>query len=142
MKDRYVDQRTAFVENLYTNLKKEAEKVKLERNKIASSVNDYLRSGLTESECAELLIVDGLGRETAEGYIAMAQDNRGMAFSEDDEEYSFVFEDCYGNVYSSHDINRRVTASSATEAWEKANELVGDDNDYEIDRIVSVDRIY
>jgi len=138
MKNKYVDQRTSFVENLYNNLKKEAEKAKVERDIIASSVNEYLRSGLTESECIELLIVDGMGRDTAEGYIAMAQDER---FVGDEQEYSFVFEDGYGNVYSSYDINKTIIASSESEAWEKANNLTGDDRTYEIDNIVSVNRV-
>jgi DNA-binding transcriptional regulator LsrR (DeoR family) len=137
MKRKYVDQRTDFVESLYTNLKREAEKAKNERDLIASSVNEYLSSGLNEAECAELLIVEGMSRETAEGYIAIAQDERGCS---GEQEYSFVFEDCYGNVYSSYDINRTIIASSTSDAWDKANEMIGDSSAYEIDNIISVDR--
>jgi hypothetical protein len=140
MKPEYVDQRTLFVDSLYAHLKREAEQVKLEYNKFASTAREYVESGLSESEAVELLIVDGLDRDAALGYIAMAKE-MGDSESEEDQEFSFVFEDIYGNVFSSHDINRTITASSNKEAFQKACSLIGDDNDYEIQSILSVERI-
>jgi len=149
MKPEYVDQRTLFVDSLYMHLKKEAQKVKEEYNKHASTARDYVESGLSESEAVELLIVDGLDRDAAKGYIAMAKDMGSGATGEDDKyngykdhkEYSFVFEDVYGNVFTSHDIDKVITASSRKQAFRKACSLIGDDNDYEIQSILSVERI-
>ena len=140
MKSKYVGQRTLFVDSLYSHLKKQTEKVKREHNKYASLASDYLSSGLLESEVVELLVVDGLGRETAESYIAMAQD-LGPSNDGEGDEFSFVFEDVYGNVYSSHEVGKIIVAASNEEAWEKANELIGDDTEYEIQSILSVSRI-
>lgn len=140
MKPEYVDQRTLFVDSLYTHLKKEAEKVKVEYNKYASSAYDYLDSGLSESEVVELLIVDGLDREAAQGYIAIAKD-MSEEEGEEDVEFSFVFEDVYGNVFTSHDIDKTITASSKEEAFKMACTLIGDDNEYEIQSILSVEKV-
>jgi hypothetical protein len=139
-KIRYVDQRTLFVDSLYAHLKKEAEKVKIEYNKFASTAREYIESGLSESEAVELLVVDGLDRDAALGYISMAKEMGGSEDGED-KEFSFVFEDIYGNVFSSHDINRTITASSNKEAFQIACSLIGDDNDYEIQSILSVERV-
>jgi hypothetical protein len=140
MKPNYVNQRTLFVDSLYAQLKKEAAKVKVEYNRYASITKEYVESGLSDSEVTELLIVDGLDRDAAEGYISMAKDH--ITENEDlEDEFSFVFEDIYGNVFSSHDIDRTVTASTEAEAFNKASSLVGDDTEYEIQSILSVDRI-
>jgi len=139
MKPEYVDQRTLFVDSLYAHLKKEAEKVKVEYNKFASVAREYIESGLSDSEAAELLVVDGLDRDAALGYVTMARD--GGVGGDDEQEFSFVFEDIYGNVYSSHDINRTVTASTDEEAFQRACTLIGDDSHYEIQSILSVERI-
>lgn len=139
MKPQYIDQRTLFVDSLYAHLKKETEKVKTEYNRYASLAHDYIESGLDDSEVAELLIVDGLDRDAAKGYISMAKDNWGG--EERDQEFSFVFEDVYGNVFSSHDIGKTIFASSEEEAFKKASCLTGDDSEYEIQNIISVDLI-
>jgi len=139
MQPKYIDQRTLFVDSLYTHLKKEAEKVKVEYNKYASLAHDYIESGLDDQEVTELLIVDGLDRDAAQGYISMAKDN--WADDESDQEFSFVFEDIYGNVFSSHDIGKTILASSKEEAIKKASLLVGDDNEYEIQSIITVDSL-
>ena len=137
-----INQRTLFVDSLYSTLKKEAKKVESEYNKYAETANDYLSSGLSEAESVELLIVDGLDREAALGYVAMAND-MGTQSSDntDGSEYSFVFEDTFGNIFSSYDIDHTVVASSHTDAWQKAGELIGDDTDFEIKNIISVDKI-
>ena len=140
MKLGHVDQKTLFVDSLYAHLKKEAEKVKTEYTKYASTAREYLESGLSDLEAAELMIVDGLDRDAALGYIAMAKDVGGCDSGED-EEFSFVFEDTYGNIYSSHDINITITASNETDAFIQASSLIGDDNEYEIQNILSVDRV-
>jgi len=136
----YVDQRTLFVDALYTHLKKEAEKVQDEYNKYASSAREYVTSGLSDSEAIELLIVDGVDREAAQSYITMAKE-MGVSTEDEDIEFSFVFEDVYGNVFTSHDINKTVFASSNSEAFQKACTLIGDDNEYEIQSILSVERV-
>jgi hypothetical protein len=143
MKQKYVDQRTLFVDSLYAHLKKEAEAVKKQYNKIASTARDYLESGLSDSEVAELLVVDGLDREAAMSYIEMVKEAGDFESEEGEEnqEFSFVFEDVYGNVFSSYDIDKIVTASSEKDAFQKACSLIGDDNYYEIQSILSVERI-
>lgn len=134
-----IDQKTLFVDSLYSRLRKEADKAKHEYNKFANLASSYITAGLSEAESVELLIIDGLDRDAAEGYVTMAQD---MSVEEDGgEEYSFAFEDNYGNVFSSYDIHKVITASSMEDAWEQANELVGDDNDNEIQNIISVKKI-
>ena len=135
-----INQKTLFVESLYNTLRKEAKKAEVEYNKYASTASEYLSSGLSESEAAELLIVDGLDREAALGYVAMAKD-AGDSPIDAENEYSFVFEDSFGNVFSSYDIDKTITASSSSEAWQKAGELVGDDREFEIKNILSVDKI-
>ena len=140
MKPEYIDQRTLFVDSLYAHLKKEAEKVKVEYNKFASIAREYIESGLSDSEAAELMVVDGLDRDAALSYITMAKEIGGLD-TEDEQEFSFVFEDIYGNVFSSHDINRTVTASNDDEAFQRACSLIGDDSYYEIQSILSVERI-
>jgi hypothetical protein len=140
MKPEYVDQRTLFVDSLYAHLKKEAEKVKTEYNKFANTARDYVESGLSDSEAAELLVVDGLDRDAALSYVAMAKE-MGDSSEGEEQEFSFVFEDIYGNVFSSHDIERTITASSDKEAFQKACSLIGDDNDYEIQSILSVEKV-
>jgi len=139
MEPTYIDQRTLFVDSLYTHLKKETEKVKVEYRKFASRAHDYIESGLDDSEVTELLIVDGLDRDAAQSYITMAKDN--WAEEVGDKEFSFVFEDVYGNVFSSHDIGRTVVASSEEDAYKKVSLLIGDDCEYEIQNVLSVDLI-
>jgi len=140
MKPEYIDQRTLFVDSLYSHLKKEEAKVKVEYSKYASTARDYIESGLSNSEAVELLIVDGLDRDAALGYISMAKE-MGDEVAEENQEFSFVFEDIYGNVFSSHDISKTITASSDTEAFQRACALIGDDNDYEIQSILSVEKV-
>jgi hypothetical protein len=140
MKEEYIDQRTLFVDSLYNHLKTEAEKVKVEYNKYATTASEYIASGLSELEVVELLIVDGLDRDAAKSYISLAQDMGGGS-DEEDQEFSFVFEDTYGNVFSSYDVNETIIASSKEEAWKKAFSLIGDDVDYEIQSILSVSKI-
>jgi hypothetical protein len=139
-KENYINQRTLFVDSLYSHLKKEAKSVKLEYNKFASLANDYVTSGLSESESVELLIVDGLDRDAAISYITMAQD-MGVEETEEDAEFSFVFEDSYGNVFSSYDINKTIFASTKEEAWKKAYSMTGDDSEDEIHNILSINKV-
>ena len=120
---------------------KEAEKVKVEYNQYASTASSYMRSGLSESEAVELLIVDGLDRDAANSYITMAKDIGDVNIvNEEEQEFSFVFEDSYGNVFTSHDIDKTIVASSEPEAFKKACALIGDDNQYEIRSIISIEK--
>ena len=140
LRQNYVNQRTLFVDSLYSHLKKEAKSIKLEYNKYASLASEYITSGLSESESVELLIVDGLDRDAAMSYITMAQDMGGED-NEEDTEFSFVFEDSYGNVFSSYDIDRTIFASTREEAWKKAYSLTGDDSEDEICNILSINKV-
>jgi len=140
MKSEYVDQRTLFVDSLYSHLKKEEERARTEYSKFASSAYNYITSGLSESEAVELLIVDGVDRDAARSYVTMAKD-MGDVNSDGEQEYSFVFEDVYGNTFTSHDIDRTIFASSQSEAFTRACELIGDDNQFAIQSILSVEKI-
>jgi len=148
----YVDQRTFFVNNLYKSLRMEDKKAKCEYEKKASVALDYLNCGLSEEEAVELMIVDGLDRDAAKSYVVMAKDMSGESecvqkIKDQDEEgnlgkeYSFVFKDSYGNTFSSYDIDETITASSKKEAMKIAWSMTGDDNPYEIEEIITVEKI-
>ena len=136
-------QRAVFVESLYTSLKKQAEKAVEEHTKFVSVASNYLKDGLEETECIELLMIDGLPRETAESYTAMAMNNEEVV-DQDLPEYSFKFEDVLGKVYTSYDISKTVRASSDDEAWEKAEEIIDIESNIsniEPEKVISVNRI-
>jgi hypothetical protein len=138
-------QRTTFIESLYNNLKKQAAKAEVEHEKFRVLVSSYLTDGLEEAECVELLMIDGLSRDTAESYTAMAM-SLGTGKESDDSseglyEYSFQFEDVHGIVYSSFDIGKTVKASSNNEAWTKAEDALSIEDTLEFDKILSVNRI-
>lgn len=133
-------QRVIFVESLYNSLKQQAAKALVDHNKFIAIASAYLDDGLEESECVELIMLDGISREGAEGYVAMAMNNNEDSHSELPE-YSFQFEDSYGKIWSSYDISRTVRATSDEEAWEKAEVVVDTEPDFEIQKVVSVTRI-
>jgi len=133
-------QRTAFVDSLYKSLRKKTEEAIEKHNKIAVTASTYLNDGLDPQECIELLMIEGnISREAASSYVNMAQAETKVSTGQN--EYSFVFEDVYGKVWSSHDIGKTITASSTEEAWEKAEEMVFSNPSVEPEKIVSVDRI-
>lgn len=140
MKPNHINQTTLLVDSLYNSLRKKDAKIKNDYHQFSRLASSYLESGLSESEAIELLVIDGLSREAASSYVDMANDLQD-SYCDEEEEYSFVFEDVYGNVFSSNDIQKTVTASSHSEAWEKANELIGDDSEYEILNILSVTKL-
>jgi hypothetical protein len=133
-------QRATFVESLYNSMKKQAVQALDEHKKFISLANTYVNDGLDESECIELLMIDGLSRDTAESYIAMAS-NKEVEVDNSLPRYSFQFEDVNGSIWSSHDIGRIVTASSDEEAWTKVEEIMEERQDIEFQRIISVNRI-
>ena len=138
-------QRTTFVESLYNSMKKQTLQAFDEHKKFISLANTYVNDGLEESECIELLMIDGLSRDSAESYIAMASNkdaNVDETLVEDTlPEYSFQFEDTNGAIWSSHDIGKIVKASSDEDAWTKAEEILEERQDVEFQRVVSVNRI-
>jgi hypothetical protein len=134
-------QRVTFVESLYNSLKKQTAKAVDDHQRLIARVNDYLHDGLDDSECVEMLIIDGINREAAEGYLSLAK--TGGSDSEEGGlyEYSFQFEDTYGKVWSSHDIGKTVKASSSEEAMTKIEEVLSGNIDLEADKIISVNRM-
>jgi len=134
-------QRATFIESLHKSLKKQASQAIEEQNKFLKIATSYVADGLEESECIELLMIDGLSREAAESYTSMA-----LASEEDDTvddlgEYSFQFEDAYGKVWSSYDIGETVRAIDDNDAIEKADELLYASSDVGHNKVLSVSRI-
>ena len=121
-------QRTTFVESLYNNLRKQTKVAVDNHNKLVALAKNFMQDGLNPSECAELLMSEGdLSRTAAENYVAIAASNSdGDVETGEEAEYSFQFEDSLGNVLSSFDVGKLVTASSANEAMEKADALMQD----------------
>jgi len=132
-------QRATFVESLYGSLKKQAAKAVEDHDKIVTLASSYLADGLEESECVELLMIDGLHRDSAESYTAMAMAN--APDNEDLSEYTFQFEDSSGKLWSSFDIGKTVQASSSEDAWTKTEDMLFSHPDFETERIVTVTRI-
>jgi len=131
-------QRATFVESLHNSLKKQTAKAINEHSKFITLANSYVSDGLDESESIELLMIDGLSREAAESYVQMAL-NEEEVQPDGLFEYSFQFEDVYGKIWSSFDINKTVRASTDDEAWNKAEEILDADSEkVESERIISV----
>lgn len=133
------EQRVTFIESLHSSLKKQASKALAEHKRFVTIAKAYLDDGLEESECTELLMIDGISREVAESYTAMASSKESSV--NDDlrlREYSFRYEDESGKVVSSYDIGRTVKASSDDEAWTKAEECL---DSVDFSKILSVSRV-
>lgn len=133
-------QRKDFVETLYKSLKKQAIQAVASQQKWIKLASDYLQDGMERNECIELLVIDGLSREAANGYVNMASDNG----SHDGAEYTFQFEDTGGRVWSSVELGKVVTASSETDAWHKAEEMLFSEinlSDCEPERLISVNQV-
>lgn len=133
-------QRATFVESLHASLKKQAAKALEEQKKFIILARSYLDDGLEEKECVELLMIDGLSREASEGYAQMAL-NKEASVADELVEYSFQFSDVSGTILSSSDIGKTVKASTDDEAWTKAEELLENESDLEIQKLLSVHRI-
>lgn len=118
-------QRATFVESLHTSLKKQAEKAIVEQKKFITIAKSYVEDGLEEKECVELLMIDGLNREAAEGYVTMALSHKEEAAEDTIKEYSFKFDD-NGKILCSYDIGKIIKASTEEEAWEKAEQIMND----------------
>jgi len=131
--------RISFVENLYKTLRQETKAAMKDRDHVVATASSYLDDGVTEAECVELLVIDGISRQAAESYVKLAQSNVPQGIGQ--HEYNFQFEDVYGKLWSSYDIHREVYASSDEEAWERAEEAIFSDPSIEPERIVSVDRM-
>jgi len=135
-------QRATFVESLYGSLKKQASKDLEDQSKLISLASSYMADGLEESECVELLMIDGLERSSAESYTALAMSNNSNDEMEGSSEYTFQFEDINGKLWSSFDIGHTVKASSDEEALTKTEEMLFSQPAYEGERIISVTRMY
>ena len=133
-------QRATFVESLYASLKKQASKVVQDQEKFIILASSYLSDGLEESECVELLMIDGLERDTAESYTALAMSNEVRPETALNE-YSFQFEDAYGKLYTSFDIGKTVKAANEEDARIKTEEIIYNEQDIEPGQIISVTRI-
>lgn len=128
--------RLSFVDSLYKELHQQTAQAIADHNRIVAKARNYLDDGVSEPECVELLIIDGVNRDAASAYIMEAQEKQGQ-----ESIYSFQFEDTYGRTWSSHDINRTISASNDDEAWSKAESIIFNDSSIEPERIISVDRI-
>ena len=133
-------QRVTFIESLHNSLKKQASKAIADNKRYAALARSYLEDGLQDTECVELLMLDGLSREAAESFASMGQ-NDESEFADSSYEYSFQFEDEYGRVNSSYDIGKIVRASNDDEAWEKAEEMLENGSQVEAQKLLSVNRI-
>lgn len=132
-------QRSEFVDSLYNSLRKKTEAKIQDHKRLISLASTYVNDGLEDSECVELLMIEGgLSREAANGYVAMASE---LKIDEGQHEYIFQFEDVNGKSWSSHDIGKVITASSDSEAWEKAEEVMQSNSVIEGDKITSVTKL-
>ncbi len=130
-------QRVAFVENLYKNLKRQTKAALDESHRWTKVASSYLDDGMEVEEAIELLMIDGLTREAATGYLNLAHSTNA-----DCDEYMFQFEDTTGTVWNSSDIGKVIMASSDQDAWKKAEEIVFSEvTDCDPERIVSVTKI-
>jgi hypothetical protein len=134
-------QRTDFVKNLYESLRKNTREAIVQHNKLTRKASIYLSDGLDPSECTELMILDGISREAASNYVKMAQDSNIDEDADGLYDYSFTFEDSFGKLVSSHEINKIIKASNDQDAWNKAEEFLNDDIECEAEKIGSVERI-
>lgn len=133
-------QRISFVESLYKNLNKKTQQTLAERNAWIAKAAQYVDDGMEKNECLELLMIDGLNKEAASGYVEMAFDNIEAEDMTGDT-YSFQFEDVYGKIWSSNDIGKVVVANSDEVAWEKAESFLFSENgEYEPERLISVNK--
>ena len=134
-------QRSIFVESLHRSLKEQGAKLLKYHYRYASVAAAYLEDGLNEPECVELLMVDGLSREAAEGYTSMAV--AGEVPTEDSSltEYNFIFQDTYGEIWSACDVGKTVMASSEDEAWVKAESILSSQRELEATKLISINRI-
>lgn len=126
-----------FIEGLSVSLRRAA-KVVNDNQRFIALAKSYKEDGLDESECIELLMIDGLPREAAESCLVVAEND--IEEMEKGSEYSFQFEDSEGRVWSSFDINRTITASSEEEAFTKAEDSFSEPEDEDI-KVLSVSRI-
>lgn len=133
-------QRVTFVESLHNSLKKQASAALADHKRFVALANSYIEDGLEESECVELLMIDGLARESAESYATMALSQEEIK-EEQLPQYNFSFEDAYGKIWSSYDIGKVVEASNDDQAWERAEELLTSETEVEFQKVLSVSRI-
>jgi len=131
-------QRHEFIESLHTALRRQTKQAIAGRDHFIQLAKTYLEDGLDPSECAELLIIEGVEREAASCYIDMVLDESDEV---EGEEYSFSFEDPQGRIWSSFEVGRSIYASSEEDAWQKAEGLMDADPGLEIDRIVSIHKV-
>lgn len=137
------NQRSDFVDSLYKSIKIKTEIAINRHAKLCVLAATHLQDGLEPDECVELLIIDGkISRNAAKAYVDLAKSEIETSIEdENNHEYSFQFEDIHGRIWGSYDVGKVVKASSAEEAWEKAEELIFTDLAVEPEKVISVDRI-
>ncbi len=127
-----------FAQSLYREMRRQAINALGDQKKILSKARSYMDDGLTESECIELLVIDGLSRESADSYVQMI--NYGQ-YECGNDEYIFEFKDYDGNIYSSSDMGKTIFASSDAEAWQIAEGVIETDEELSAEQIISVLKI-
>ena len=132
-------QRVAFVESLHASLQKQTEKAIDNHNRFMTLASSYASDGLSESESVELLMIDGIPRDSAENYVSLAMCEKDR--QDEEFEYSFQFEDDCGKTWSSYDFDKTVKASCEDEAWKVAEDMVDSDLEVCSSKIVSINRI-
>ena len=133
-------QRADFIDSLYKTMRAQTREVVAQRDQFIVLVSSYLEDDLSEEECLELLLLDGLTREAAMGYLDIAKVSTKKAAMQNAEEYSFQFEDPQGRVWNSFDLNLTVLASEGN-AWEKAEEVLSEGYPMRSYRVVSIDKV-
>ena len=131
-------QRVAFIESLHASLHKQTEETIGNHNRFMVLANSYVEDGLSLEESTELLMIDGVSKDLAESYVssAMNRDSEEGAL-----EYSFQFEDEYGKIWSSYDINKTIKASCENEAWKIAEDIINSDLENYSSRIIAISKI-
>ena len=131
-------QRHEFIESLHTTLRRQTKQAIAGHEHFVHLAKAYLSDGLDPSECAELLIIDGVDREAASSYVDMVTDE---SEEQNGSEYSFSFEDSHGRIWSSFEVGKVIYASNDDDAWQQAECLMDDDPELEIDKVIAVNKV-
>ena len=132
-------QRNDFITSLHEQMKVATKRDIHNHEAFLVKASQYMNDGLNTDECVELLIMDGLNRETANQYMKYASDNQDM--NADEHKYIFAFDDVHGRIWNSHDVNLTIVAGNENDAWAKAEQLINERDDLEIESILSVEKI-
>ena len=84
----------SFVDSLYKQMRIQTKAAIEDHGRIVELASIYLEDGLSDNECRELLVIEGLKREAAASYVQLAKSKHQHLDGR--YEYSFQFEDVYG----------------------------------------------